>query len=77
VNRKDAPAPDRLRHHAENGRFAIQTSIADIDVKELHPDLHKGFYVLLTVSYKGAGMDERTKNHLFWLLFTTKEGGSC
>ena len=37
------------------GTLAIQTSNADIGVKEHHPDLRKGLYVLLTVSDNGAG----------------------
>ncbi len=47
----------------------------DLDFVKMHPDLHPGRYVQLSVSDTGVGMDRDTLEHIFEPFFTTKSVG--
>jgi two-component system, cell cycle sensor histidine kinase and response regulator CckA len=59
------------------GKLTIQTQ--NIDLGKEYIDEHitdePGFYVMLTVSDTGVGMDEETQKHIFEPFFTTKAPG--
>ena len=59
------------------GVITIETKNLDVDeaYAGLHPDLHVGTYVQLSVTDNGCGMDDRTKERIFEPFFTTKEVG--
>jgi CheY-like chemotaxis protein len=51
--------------------FYVQDSVA-----RRRPDLHEGFYALVTVSDTGEGMDGLTQSRVFEPFFTTKASGT-
>jgi two-component system, cell cycle sensor histidine kinase and response regulator CckA len=57
------------------GKLVIATSNYDYTGKERNLDLKPGWYVRLTVSDTGAGMNQETQSRLFEPFFTTKELG--
>ncbi len=59
------------------GTIAISTSNVELNEAylESHFSVLPGRYVLLSVSDKGCGMDERTLNHIYEPFFTTKGPG--
>jgi len=61
----------------EGGIFTIKTETMEPDSQflMLHPSLHPGKHVLISVADSGVGMDENTKRKLFEPFFTTKEEG--
>ena len=67
VNARDANASS----------IKIQTENAWIDdaYAALHPPLHPGQYVMLTVTDDGSGMTQAVLDHVFEPFFTTKEVG--
>jgi len=69
VNARDAVA----------GVGAVTIETANVVLDETYTQTHAGFaageFVLVTVSDTGAGMDQKTLDHLFEPFFTTKEMG--
>jgi PAS domain S-box-containing protein len=59
------------------GTLKIETAEAELDedYARHHPPCVPGWYVVLTVTDSGTGMDENTKAHIFEPFFTTKELG--
>jgi len=59
------------------GRLAVEISEDEVDPapRGLRPDLAPGFYVVLSVSDTGHGMDADTRAHAFEPFFTTKPPG--
>ncbi len=68
VNARDAIAP-------ATGRVTIETSMTRLDDPYCagHPGCSPGWYVLLTVSDNGCGMDRDTLAYIFEPFFTTKK----
>lgn len=61
----------------DGGRITIATADAELSpaYAVVHPDVHPGPYVLLSMADTGHGMDDETQTHLFEPFFTTKERG--
>ncbi len=61
----------------DGGTFIIETSniFVDLEFERLHPDLHTGNYVLLTISDNGEGMSLETQASVFDPYFSTSEFG--
>jgi PAS domain S-box-containing protein len=61
----------------DGGRLTIATADAELSpaYAVVHPDVHPGPHVLLSVADTGHGMDDETQAHLFEPFFTTKERG--
>ncbi len=61
----------------EGGSFTIETEVVEIDENfiKTHGYGEPGIYALLSVTDKGTGMDEETKQKIFEPFFTTKEVG--
>ena len=62
----------------ERGTITIETGsvhIAQIDCSEGHPCQSPGYYVRLSVTDTGSGIDLKTLPHIFEPFFTTKEIG--
>jgi len=59
------------------GRIDIQLAACQVDsaLCQLHPELHPGSYVRLTVSDTGTGMDAAILGRIFEPFFTTKPSG--
>lgn len=61
----------------KGGILCIETSniFLEEDILPKQNDIIKGYYVLLSVSDTGTGMDEKILEHVFEPFFTTKEKG--
>ena len=59
------------------GTLKVEMGVMEVDddFAKLHPDLHPGRYVRLTVSDTGCGMDQATLGKIFEPFFTTKAVG--
>ncbi len=69
VNARDAMA--------NNGSLVISTFATEIDegYVQRHPESRTGYFVCLSVTDTGCGMDAATMSHIFEPFFTTKEVG--
>lgn len=56
------------------GKLSIETDNVEFE-SEMFPDLSPGWYVMLSISDSGIGMDAETRGHIFEPFFTTKEQG--
>lgn len=54
---------------------SLKTVKVDEDFAEIYPQLKEGYYVRLTVSDTGCGMDSETMKRIFEPFFTTKNAG--
>jgi two-component system cell cycle sensor histidine kinase/response regulator CckA len=66
--------------HAMRGQVGclqvrLESAEVDDSFARLHPDLYPGFYVKLSVTDTGHGMDAETLNRIFEPFFTTKGPG--
>jgi len=61
----------------KGGKLTIATSAAEIDAVYLrqHPEAHVGWFVCLTVTDTGCGMEPKVLQRIFEPFFTTKEVG--
>ncbi len=61
----------------EGGTLILETSniVVDLEFERLHPDLHTGNYVLLTISDNGEGMSLETQASVFDPYFSAGEFG--
>jgi PAS domain S-box-containing protein len=61
----------------KGGKFIITTSAAEIDAAYLrqHPEARMGWFVCLTVTDTGCGMEPKVLQRIFEPFFTTKEVG--
>jgi PAS domain S-box-containing protein len=61
----------------EGGTLTISTANAELDAEfcRLHPGAVPGWYVRLTVSDTGQGLDAQTREHIFEPFYTTKGPG--
>jgi two-component system cell cycle sensor histidine kinase/response regulator CckA len=61
----------------KGGKLQISTSVAEIDAVYVrqHPEARVGWFVCLTVSDTGCGMDHQVLRRVFEPFFTTKEVG--
>ena len=61
----------------KGGKLQITTSVAEIDAAYVrqHPEARVGWFVCLTVSDTGCGMDHQVLRRVFEPFFTTKEVG--
>jgi two-component system, cell cycle sensor histidine kinase and response regulator CckA len=61
----------------KGGKLIITTSAAEIDAAYLrqHPEAHVGWFVCLTVTDTGCGMERKVLQRIFEPFFTTKEVG--
>ncbi len=61
----------------KGGKLLITTSVAEIDAAYVrqHPEARVGWFVCLTVSDTGCGMDPQVLRRVFEPFFTTKEVG--
>jgi CheY-like chemotaxis protein len=61
----------------KGGKLMITTSVAEIDTAYVrqHPEARVGWFVCLTVSDTGCGMDPQVLRRVFEPFFTTKEVG--
>ena len=61
----------------EGGRLVIETARVELDDAfcQAHPDLHPGWYALLSVSDTGVGIPLEIRPHIFDPFFTTKGVG--
>ena len=77
VNARDALIHAREYDEAGTLRLTLRAETAGIledEVREM-PEANPGWYVKISVSDTGMGMDEETKHRLFEPFFTTKEPG--
>jgi PAS domain S-box-containing protein len=61
----------------EGGTLTVSTANAELDAEfcRLHPGAVPGWYVRLTVSDTGQGLDAQTREHIFEPFYTTKGPG--
>jgi CheY-like chemotaxis protein len=61
----------------KGGTLSVSTALVEVDEDYVrqHPDARTGYFVRLSVSDTGHGMDPETLNHIFEPFFTTKEIG--
>src|SRR5262249_25267103 len=61
----------------QGGKLTVATRNITLDQEyvDKRPSVPPGFYVLLTISDTGLGMDTETLSHIFEPFFTTKEHG--
>ena len=61
----------------QGGKVVIETALAELDEEyaSRHIEVLPGYYVMLTVSDTGAGIDEQTQARIFEPFFTTKQAG--
>ncbi len=61
----------------QGGLLTIETSSVEIDEEyvRLHPEVHAGRYVKLTMTDTGCGIPPEIKAHIFEPFFTTKDKG--
>ena len=64
-----------MRPQAGLLKVDMRTMEADAEFIKLHPNLHPGRYVMLSVSDSGCGMDRTTLERVFDPFFTTKAIG--
>jgi PAS domain S-box-containing protein len=68
INARDAmPEGGTIRVQSVNKHFAEDAATA--------PEVHQGYYVAVSITDTGVGMDHKTQQHIFEPFFTTKDIG--
>jgi signal transduction histidine kinase len=62
----------------QGGRMTLQTANVELDEAyvQVHPEVHPGSYVMLSISDTGTGMDEESLVRLFEPFYSSKNFGS-